>query len=314
MHPGTFEVMDGDCDDADPRVFPGAPERCDGVRQDCSADVADVGALCDVSLTESACIGGRCEVVGCPDARGNCDGSLRFCETDLTTDPTSCGRCGNACAGGLACVGGVCEGAPTEVPWMMGVDLDHYFATGSHLGGEVFVAAGGAFSETVEFAPGLTSDIVAPFDVVGPPPGPDADDFVFLDIKPNRPSPTTNFRWVTVNRVLASTVGYIPTYLRHEELVELETMAREAPDPALALVAMVMPHSSGVIDWDSAGIAPEAAGGTFTLGSSDTDIRVWVNVPIDRFLSPTPPTGFRIEGGAGVSAQGKVTLITPAPL
>ena len=91
----------------------------------------------DCSEETPLCEGGRCVSGGCEGARNACGGcaalaeapgdacgacgggTLRcatsgdalFCEgaPDLTSDPASCGGCGNACAPGAACVGGVCE-------------------------------------------------------------------------------------------------------------------------------------------------------------------------------------------------------------
>jgi hypothetical protein len=40
---GSLEA--GDCDDADPAVFPGAPESCDGVDRDCDGEVDEPGSL-----------------------------------------------------------------------------------------------------------------------------------------------------------------------------------------------------------------------------------------------------------------------------
>jgi len=42
---GDGFVAAGDCDDADPYVFPGAPERCDGVDTDCDPLTAEVGLV-----------------------------------------------------------------------------------------------------------------------------------------------------------------------------------------------------------------------------------------------------------------------------
>ena len=36
-----FDTCDGDCDDADPSVYPGAPDPCDGVDSDCDGDLGD---------------------------------------------------------------------------------------------------------------------------------------------------------------------------------------------------------------------------------------------------------------------------------
>jgi hypothetical protein len=85
-----------DCDDANPKVHPGAPDSCNGVDDDCDGMIDD-GATCMGYLT---CQAGAC---ACPPGQ-LCGGAC----VDLQTSSANCGACGNQCADGLACSGGAC--------------------------------------------------------------------------------------------------------------------------------------------------------------------------------------------------------------
>jgi len=102
-----------DCDDADPRRSPGRREVCDGIDNDCSGTADD--NLTDCTETGAVCRAGRCE---CSDPQRIICGSpepplsINAC-VNVSSDPTSCGRCGFRCGEG-ACVNGECQcRAPT---------------------------------------------------------------------------------------------------------------------------------------------------------------------------------------------------------
>lgn len=107
----------GDCDDASPTRFPGAPEGCNGQDDDCDSatDENPASSLCPTRTgAVVACIAGACATVRCSDGFGDCDASQATgCESDLRSSATSCGSCGRVCTGGAnstaACNGGSCS-------------------------------------------------------------------------------------------------------------------------------------------------------------------------------------------------------------
>lgn len=94
------------CDDGDPCTADG----CDS--ETGCFHVPSSGAACPAANGTGVCDLGTCGIAACDPGWGNCDCSLsNGCETDLTSDPESCGVCGLSCAtaGGTGlCVQGTC--------------------------------------------------------------------------------------------------------------------------------------------------------------------------------------------------------------
>lgn len=86
-----------DCNDADPTIFPGHSEVCDGLDNDCDGTI-DNDATCDDPLT--SCQSGACAC----RPENLCNGAC----VDKQIDPKHCGDCMTSCATGAECVNGVC--------------------------------------------------------------------------------------------------------------------------------------------------------------------------------------------------------------
>ncbi len=97
-----YSVWDGDCNDNDNTIYPGATEICgDGIDNDCD-DVVDES--CQNVGSDGNCLTGY----------GDCDGiASNGCETDLTNDVDNCGACDNTCSIShgttISCSDGECE-------------------------------------------------------------------------------------------------------------------------------------------------------------------------------------------------------------
>jgi hypothetical protein len=69
---------------------------------------------CDAETTVCRADGGAA-VCECLEGFGRCDADVNACNTDLRSNRENCGACEAACAGDLACDGGVCEQAVTQL-------------------------------------------------------------------------------------------------------------------------------------------------------------------------------------------------------
>ncbi len=100
---------------------------CQGSYGDCNAPSADgcetdlgtsvsscgvCGNACGLrpGATAVECAAGACRVVSCEADLADCDGTFaNGCEVDTTVNRNHCGACGNACAPGRRCCGGMCR-------------------------------------------------------------------------------------------------------------------------------------------------------------------------------------------------------------
>ncbi|MCB9634292.1 MAG: putative metal-binding motif-containing protein [Sandaracinus sp.] len=124
-------IFPNDCDDTDPRRYPGAPDLCNGVDDDCdgTSDEGDDRTLCDVPFASGTCVASAC-VLTCDASHRDCDGD-RPLVASRRPAPTPIACCGNACAdspgtaaaspvralvcdaGFADCEGGVADGCET---------------------------------------------------------------------------------------------------------------------------------------------------------------------------------------------------------
>lgn len=107
----------------------GALTRCGGACVDTRSDPLHCGAcgnVCDTTNGRASCSGGACSIA-CSAGFGDCDANAaNGCETNLTTTPAHCGRCGNACTAGRVCSAGACGttcASPTTLCGAACVDL-----------------------------------------------------------------------------------------------------------------------------------------------------------------------------------------------
>jgi hypothetical protein len=97
-----------DCDDNNEHIRPGAPEKCDGIDNNCSGKIDDLGTVW-IENGEGICQNGAIAVKSCNRGFADCDENPdNGCEIDIMNDNDHCGGCGNVCPSLEICVAGIC--------------------------------------------------------------------------------------------------------------------------------------------------------------------------------------------------------------
>ncbi|MEZ4247288.1 MAG: hypothetical protein R3B99_03500 [Polyangiales bacterium] len=82
---------------------PGAAEACNGADEDCDTRVDEgAEATCSLPNATATCTAGSCAIDACADGWDDCT-SGAGCESDVSSDPTSCGACGVSCEAHEVC-------------------------------------------------------------------------------------------------------------------------------------------------------------------------------------------------------------------
>ena len=131
--PPNFTCVASTC--TPPITCNGGPP-CSGVQQCCPSGCVDIdtnpdncgkcGLVCPTSYT---CVAATCTPPASCHGGPVCTGVDQCCSTgctDVDTDPDNCGSCGNVCAYGAPCLGGVCQPTCNGGPVCTGVDTCCY--------------------------------------------------------------------------------------------------------------------------------------------------------------------------------------------
>jgi len=97
-----------DCNDHNPKIYPGAIELCDGIDNNCNGEI-DENASVTLANGIGTCVTGIVAVQSCNKHFADCDKDPKNgCETDLYNDNENCGACNRACSGDEMCALGSC--------------------------------------------------------------------------------------------------------------------------------------------------------------------------------------------------------------
>jgi hypothetical protein len=166
--PAGFARRSGDCDDANATRRPGGTEGCNATDDDCDGAVDEGSAAAMCAGTPHAlatCLVGHCVVIDCEAGFQSCDVLAPDCETNVASDPASCGACGHRCSAGQSCSEGVCGPTLAATFLSSGMDPDgvraiatdpsgDYYFTGV-IGSEAFIGGmviGGDYAGNVVVA------------------------------------------------------------------------------------------------------------------------------------------------------------------
>lgn len=112
---GGYVASNDDCNDANPTVYPGATEFCNGVDDDCvgGVDGASASAMCTVAHGVGACVSGACDIASCTAPFDDCDTvTATGCETNTATTADHCGGCALPCGVADSCAASACVASP----------------------------------------------------------------------------------------------------------------------------------------------------------------------------------------------------------
>ena len=151
----------GNCDGSD-------ANGCEADLRSSTTNCGGCGQACSLPFATGTCAAGSCTIAACVPGYANCDGvTTNGCETNLATNNSSCGSCGQSCGPGTACSGGSCASVCTGGTTYCGGSCVDLTADGRNCGGCGNVCPGGQVCRASRcIVPGPANDTCAGAQVI----------------------------------------------------------------------------------------------------------------------------------------------------